>query len=72
MKKTIIHVTWQETYRASMGSGRLVSNGHRTFHTQMDADDFVDYLHITYNPNDSIFAGRDPKIENVQMRFEQV
>ena len=65
---TIITVTWNETYKANMGDTRLVHRGERTFRRQSDADKFVTELNAPEMIEFSMFAGRDNKIENIQVK----
>lgn len=68
MQATIITVTWDETYKAQMGNLRMVSKGERTFRRQADADKFVADLHSPDMIEFSAFAGRDNKIENIEVK----
>jgi hypothetical protein len=68
MQATIITVTWNETYSAQMGNLRLVSKGERTFRRQSDADKFVADLQSPEAIEFSMFAGRENKIENIQVK----
>jgi hypothetical protein len=65
---TIITVTWNETYKANMGDTRLVSKGERTFRRQADADKFVTELQSPETIEFSMFAGRENRIENIQVK----
>jgi len=68
MNATIITVTWQETYNAEMGNARRVNHGERTFRRRSDADQFVQDLQSDEQMQYSMFAGREPRIENVQIK----
>jgi hypothetical protein len=68
MQATIITVTWNETYKANMGDARFVHRGERTFRRQADADKFVTELHAPEMIEFSLFAGRENKIENIQVK----
>ena len=64
---TIITVTWSETYNAQMGNLRMISKGERTFRRQSDADKFVADLQSPETIEFSMVAGREKKIENIQV-----
>ena len=68
MNATIIKVTWDETYKAQMGNLRMVSKGERIFRRQEDVAKFVAHLQSPEMIEFSLFAGRDNKIENIQVR----
>ena len=64
---TITKVTWDETYKAEIGSVRLVSSGKRIFRRQSDVDRFISVLNSPDTLRFSMFAGRQNKIENIQI-----
>ena len=65
MTVTIIVVTWNETYRASMGNTRFVHKGEKHFRRQSDVDRFVAHLQSSEAIEFSVFSGRENRIEDI-------